>query len=244
MVLSELTAKRIFGGAEAVGQAVAIRLGPTELLAEVVGVARDTDVRFVYADRRPLAYLPLAQHFDPAMTLAARATGDPANTVAALREAIRRIDPDLAVNIIGTGRATLAGPFELLRSAGNATLYLGGFTLLLSMVGLFGVQSHLVAHRTREIGVRMSFGATARQIKMMVIKDGYRPVLEGLVLGLWGGLAARVVVRSYMQVDVSVLDPWMLLLTPIPLVLAALCASYLPAVQAARVDPAVALRAE
>ena len=122
-------------------------------------------------------------------------------------------------------------------------LYLGGFTLLLSIVGLFGVQSHLVAHRTREIGVRM-FGATARQIKMMVIKDGYRPVLEGLVLGLWGGLAARVVVRSYMQVDVRVLDPWMLILTPIPLVLAALGASYLPAAKASKVDPAVALRAE
>ena len=244
VVLSELTATRIFAGSEAVGQSVAVRLGAVDLIAEVVGVARDTDVRFVYADRRPLAYLPLSQHFNPAITLAARATGDPADTVAALREAIRRTDPDLAVDTIGTGRAALAGPFLLLRSAGNATLYLGGFTLLLSMVGLFGVQSHLVAHRTREIGVRMSFGATARQIKLMVIKDGYRPVLEGLVLGLWGGLAARVVVRSYMQVDVSVLDPWMLILTPIPLVLAALCASYLPAAQAARVDPAVALRAE
>ena len=244
VILSELTASRIFGGANAIGQTVAIRLGSSDVVAEVVGVARDTDVRFVYADRRPLAYLPLSQHFSPAITLSARATGDPANTVAAIREAIRRTDPDLAVDTIGTGRATLAGPFVLLRSAGNATLYLGGFTLLLSMVGLFGVQSHLVAHRTREIGVRMSFGATARQIKMMVIKDGYRPVLEGLVLGLWGGLAARVVVRSYMQVDVSVLDPWMLVLTPIPLVLAALCASYLPAAQAAQVDPAVALRAE
>jgi predicted permease len=244
VVLSELTANRIFGGANAVGQAVALRVGSSDLIAEVVGIARDTDVRFVYADRRPLAYLPLSQHFSPAVTLTARATGDPANTVAALREAIRRTDPDLAVDTIGTGRATLAGPFLLLRSAGNATLYLGGFTLLLSMVGLFGVQSDLVAHRTREIGVRLSFGATANQIKMMVIKDGYRPVLEGLVLGLWGGLAARVVVRSYMQIDVSVLDPWMLLLTPIPLVLAALCASYLPAAQAARVDPAIALRAE
>jgi predicted permease len=244
VVLSQLTANRIFGGADAVGRPVAIRLGQTELLAEVVGVARDTDVRFVYADRRPLAYLPLAQHFDPAITIAARATGDASNAVTALRDAIRRTDPDLAVTIIGTGRATLAGPFELVRKAGNATLYLGGFTLLLSMVGLFGVQSHLVAHRTREIGVRLSFGATARQIKLMVIKDGYRPVLEGLVLGLWGGLAARVVVRSYMEVDVSVLDPWMLMLTPIPLVLAALCASYLPAAQAASVDPAIALRAE
>ncbi len=139
----------------------------------------------------------------------------------ALREAIRRADPDLSVDAIGTGRAVLTGPFELLRSAGMGTLYLGAFTLLLSMVGLFGVQSHVVSYRTREIGVRMSVGASARQIKLMVIKDGYRPVIEGLILGLWGGLAGRVIARSYMDVEVNVVDPWMLLITPIPLILAA-----------------------
>jgi ABC-type antimicrobial peptide transport system permease subunit len=125
-----------------------------------------------------------------------------------------------------------------------ATLYLGGFTLLLSMVGLFGVQSHVVSHRTREIGVRMSVGATASEIKMMVMKDGYRPVVEGLILGLWGGLAGRVLVRGYMDVDVAVVDPWMLAVTPVPLVLAAFCACYVPAARASRVDPTVALRAE
>ncbi len=62
-------------------------------------------------------------------------------------------------------------------------------------LGLFGVQSHVVSYRTREIGVRMSVGASARQIKLMVIKDGYRPVIEGLILGLWGGLAGRVIAR-------------------------------------------------
>jgi len=67
----------------------------------------------------------------------------------------------------------------------------------------------------------MSLGASAAQIKMMVSKDGYRPVIEGLALGLWGGLAGRVLVRTYMDIDVTVIDPWMLLLTPIPLVLAA-----------------------
>jgi ABC-type antimicrobial peptide transport system permease subunit len=114
----------------------------------------------------------------------------------------------------------------------------------LSMVGLFGVQSHVVSYRTREIGVRMSVGASARQIKLMVLKDGYRPVMEGLMLGLWGGLAGRVVARAYMGVEVNVVDPWMLLITPIPLMLAAFFACYLPAARAAGVDPTVALRCE
>jgi ABC-type antimicrobial peptide transport system permease subunit len=117
----------------------------------------------------------------------------------------------------------------------------GGLTLLLVMVGLFGIQSHMVAHRTREIGVRMSFGASADRIRMMVLKDGYRPVLEGLATGLFIGLAGRVIVRAYLDVDVTVIDPWMLLIVPIPLILAAFCACYLPAHRAAQVDPIIAL---
>ncbi len=245
VILSEMTARLMFGSTDGVGRSLAVRRDGHDVLAEVVGVAHDTDVSLVYGRRRPLVYLPLTQHFDEAITVTARAaTGDTADAVAALREAIRRADPDLAVDAMGTGRAILGGPFELLRSGGVATLYLGGFTLLLSMIGLFGVQSNVVAHRTREIGVRMSLGATASQIRMMVMKDGYRPVIEGLVLGLWGGLAARVLVRTYMDVDVDVIDPWMLLVTPIPLVLAAFSACYVPAARAASVDPTVALRAE
>jgi putative ABC transport system permease protein len=93
--------------------------------------------------------------------------------------------------------------------------------------------------------VRMSVGATARQIKLMVLKDGYRPVVEGLALGLWGGIAGRLVLRSYVDLEnVTIVDPWMLLLTPIPLIAAAFCACYLPAARAAGVDPTVALRCE
>ena len=244
VILSELAARKLFGSIDVVGRSVAMRQGSSQSMAQVIGVARDTDVRYIHLDRRPLIYLPLAQRFDAGLTLTARASGSAPRAVAALREAIRKADPDLAVDAIGTGRAILTGPFELLRSLGNGTLYLGGLTLLLSMVGLFGVQSHIVAHRTREIGVRMSVGATARQIKLMVIKDGYRPVIEGLILGLWGGLAGRVIARAYLEVDVNVVDPWMLLFTPIPLICAAFCACYWPASRAARVDPTVALRCE
>jgi len=132
----------------------------------------------------------------------------------------------------------------VVRAAGLAALALGALTLLLAMVGLFGIQSHMVAHRTREIGVRMSFGASAAQIERMVLKDGYRPVLEGLAVGLVIGLVGRQLVISYLDVDVSVVDPWMLLVVPIPLILAAFCACYLPARRAAGVDPNVALRHE
>ena len=244
-VISEFTARHLFGTADAVGRELVIHRGVNvSSPATVVGIARDTDVRSILSDPGPLVYLPLQQHYEPNLAVVARATGDAGSAVAGLRAALRQADPDLPVELIGTGRAILSGPFEILRAGGMGALYLGAMTLLLAMVGLFGVQSHLIANRTREIGVRMSMGATARQIKAMVLLDGYRPVIEGLVLGLWGGFATRVILRSYLELEVTVIDPWMLLVAPIPVVLAAFCACYLPARRAAGVDPTIALRCE
>ena len=245
IIVSELAARQMFGSSDAVGRTLVVRRGSADVTAIVVGVARDTDVRWIYSERRALVYLPLAQHFASGITVTARSSGAADRAVPALREIIRKADPDLAVASIGAASMLLAGPFVVVQALGRGALYLGGLTLLLSMVGLFGVQSHVVAHRTREIGVRMSVGATARQIKLMVLKDGYRPVIEGLALGLWGGLAGRLILRSYIGLDeVTIVDPWMLFATPIPLIIAAFCASYLPAARAANVDPTVALRCE
>jgi ABC-type antimicrobial peptide transport system permease subunit len=121
-------------------------------------------------------------------------------------------------------------------------LTLGGITLLLAMAGLSGVQSHVVAHRTREIGVRISLGASPTQIRSMVLRDGYKPVLQGLVIGLLIGVGARAVIQSQTSVPIGYVDPWMLVLVPLPLVLAAFFACWLPARRAASVDPNVALR--
>lgn len=246
IILSELTARQLFGTVDVVGRSLLVRSPSTrQSLATVVGVARDTDVRSIYSDRRALVYLPFSQHFSNDVTITVTAVGGQARAIPLLREALRKADPDLAVTAIGPGSSILAGPFVLVRSLGMGALYLGGLTLALAMVGLFGVQSHVVAHRTREIGVRMSVGATATQIKLMVLRDGYRPVLEGLALGLWGGLAGRVILRAYMELDdVAIVDPLMLVLTPIPLIVAACFACYLPAARAASVDPTVALRCE
>ena len=178
VVLSEFTARRIFGTSDAVGRPVVVE-GHGRVTATVIGVARDTDVGYVFGESRPVVYLPLAQRYEPFLAIVARSTGDAAMAVRALRGALRQVDPDLAVEVIGTGRTVLAGASVFLRAAGVAALALGGLTLALAMVGLFGIQSHTVAHRTREIGVRLSLGASPGQIKRMVLKDGYRPVARG-----------------------------------------------------------------
>jgi putative ABC transport system permease protein len=241
VVLSEFTARRIFGTSDAVGRPVVVE-GHVRVTATVIGIARDTDVGYVFGESRPVAYLPLAQRYEPFLAIVARSTGDAATAVRALRGALRQVDPDLAVEVIGTGRTVLAGASVFRRAAGMTALALGALTLSLAMVGLFGIQSHIVAYRTREIGVRISLGASPRQIQRMVLRDGYRPVVEGLAIGLFIGVIGRAIVRAYTDVDVSVVDPWLFFVVPIPLIVAAFCACYFPAHRAAGVDPNVALR--
>ena len=242
VVISEFTARRVFGSADPVGRQLTLN-GPglPGRAATVIGIAGNTDVGRLFADPRPFVYVPFTQHYDPYVTIAVRAA-DEAGALRTLREALRRADPDLPVDISGHAGEVLSGFFVILRAAGKGALALGGLTLLLAMVGLFGIQSHMVGGRTREIGLRMSFGATAGQIQRMVMRDGYRPVVEGLVLGLAGGLAGRVIIRSYLDFEISIIDPWMIFVVPMPLIVAAFCACYLPARRAAAVEPTVALR--
>jgi predicted permease len=245
-IVSESAARALFGTIDAVGRSIQIvDRGPnaSPAAATIVGVARDTDTTVYMAPARDaVVYVPLAQRPLPVTTVVARSAGDEAEGVATLLTTLRRADADLATAGIGAAWERLAGPFTIVRYLGNASVSLGALTLLLAMVGLYGIQSQGVTLRAREFGVRLSFGATSSQIRRMVLKDGYRPVIEGLVLGLTGGITGRALIRTYLDVPLSVVDPWMLALVPVPLVLAAFCAGYVPAHRAARVDPAVALR--
>lgn len=270
VVLGEQTARRLFGTIDAVGREIQLKPSGNDGLrhrsvarklalqtpgapvpanaevqiATVIGVARDTDVGQLFSRKEDLVYLPLAQQptalsFGIAIV---RTAGSPYVAERALRDAMRRVDPGLAVESSGTGLGTLGGPTVFLRTASLMAMSLGALTLLLTMVGLYGVQSHGVTERTREFGVRMSFGATATQIRALVLKDGYRPVLQGLATGIFCGVIGRALVRAFWWDGMAVADAWMLLVVPVLLLLAAFCACFLPARRASRVDPNVALR--
>ena len=133
--------------------------------------------------------------YQPLVTVVTRASGSVPTAVGAMREAIRRADRT-SRSTGSTGRTVLAGPFQVMRGFGLTAIGLGAITLLLAMAGLYGIQSNVIANRTREIGVRMSFGATSSQIKRMVLLDGYRPVLDGLLFGLSIGLVGRAIARA------------------------------------------------
>ena len=247
VIIGEWAARRLFGTPDAVGREMLIKVDTRgyreeqdRRLVTVVGVAADADTTRYSSRRSQTVYLPFTQEYLPYLTVIARTSApDP---VPVLRQLIRNGDPDVPVERIGSAHAILAGPYVFLRAAGTVAVSLGALTLLLAMVGLYGVQSQVVALRTREIGVRMSLGATAGQVRAMVLKDGYTPVFQGLMIALFIGVAGRAIVSSMVVGLIDVIDAWMVILVPAPLLLAAFFACYLPARRASRVDPNVALR--
>jgi predicted permease len=244
VVVSEHGARMLFGSVDAIGREVLVQVWgrPPAKTFTVVGVARDTDTDRRMSRSGATLYVPLAQHYEPNLALVARTSGDPAAAARMLQMAVRKADPDLGTGTAGPATMLLAGQFVAARVGGMLAGTLGLLTLVLAMVGLYGVQTHIVMRRTREVGVRMALGATDNQIERMVLLEGFRPVLSGLVLGLTFGVIARLGLRALIAAAIEIFDPIAFSVIPIVLFAAAFLACYLPARRAARVDPNVALR--
>jgi putative ABC transport system permease protein len=247
-ILSEGIAREVFKTTDVVGQSIMLypwrRIVNSSVVPEVhtvVGVSADTDTFMLTRRGNPPVFVPLAQRYEPVLTIAARAA-NPGAAAGTLRAVIRRADPELAVSAIGTGTRLLIGPFFLLRILAGLATALGAVALVLAMAGLYGVLSHVVARRTREIGIRIAIGADRARIFRLILRDGLRPVLKGLVIGLGVGVLLRIALRATVVTTLSPIDVVVFALAPIPFVAAALLACYLPAARASRVDPNVALR--
>jgi putative ABC transport system permease protein len=208
---------------------------------EVVGVSKETDSFLLGRRGNPVLFVPLAQQYEPQITITAR-SADPAGAASALRTAIRSVAPDLATSALGTGEALLMGPYFLLRIIAGLATALGAIALVLAMVGLHGVLSHVVGRRTREIGIRLAVGADRGRIVTLVLRDGFRPVIKGLVIGLGAGVLLRLLLRATIVTTISPIDVTVFSLVPLPFLCAALLACWVPASRASRVDPIVALR--
>jgi putative ABC transport system permease protein len=243
-IVSELTEKRLFGTASAIDRQILIRDRERKTIdtVSIVGVAKPTDVDALMQRRGDLIYLPFAQRYRANVVLVANASGEVAAALRALQSSIREADPDLAAGTSGPAYWLTAGPYVAARIAAGFASALGLLTLILAMIGLYGVLTQAVANRTREVGVRMALGAGARDIERMVLRQGTGPVLQGVVVGLLLGTVARGLIRALLAAPVQIVDPFTLIAVPVPLAVAALIACYLPARRAAQVDPNVALR--
>ena len=240
-IANEAMAKHFWPGEDAVGKRFHF-FGETQL-REVVGVVRDTVVNNIGEEPQPLAYLPMTQDYSPAATMQVRTVGPPGPVIANVRQQVQGLDSNLALTNFNTISELLdQGLWASRMGAGLLSLF-GVLALILSVVGVYGVLSYSVSQQTREIGIRMAMGAQSNSVLKLIVRQGMRLAIAGLVLGL---IFALVVMRSLSSLlyGVSAYDPLIFGGVFLILATAAVLACYFPARRAARVDPLVALRYE
>jgi predicted permease len=211
---------------------------------EIVGVVGDT-LEEVSGRPYPAIFYPLAIGEERDATLVVRTSPDhdPLQLALPIQQQLAGIDPDLPVARVLTmdqflGSATTGASFD-------ATLLsaFAGLSLLLAAVGLFGVLSYIVGQRTTEIGIRIALGAQREQVMRLILRDGLRPAITGLVLGLVASAGITRLIRT-MLYGTKPLDPLVYVVVTAALLLVATLACAIPAWRASRLDPIRALRME
>jgi putative ABC transport system permease protein len=225
------------------------RSGQQYQVVGVVGDIRGSDTqgpRGAGPDREPRAavYFAASQLPQQTMTLLVRPTGEPSSVViASLREAVRQLDPTLAVQQLRPLRDWLAESVAPTRLTTTFASLFALSALLLTAVGIYGVLAYTVASRTREIGVRMAMGATRRRVLGLIVREGMTWAASGIAVGLIGAFAAARLIATLLF-EVPAHDPVTFATVGVLVALVALIACAIPAARAVRIDPTLAMRAE
>jgi len=251
MLVNETLARRFFPGQDAVGRQ--IKLGSRESpgpWCTIVGVVADSKNDGLAKEVRPQTYEAYSQLSDEAvrirgnsMYLVVRSAGRPDALASALRAVVARLDPELPATNLETKQAKVE---ESLGPRSFQTWLVSAFAalaMLLAAAGIFGVVSRAVAQRTQELGVRMALGASGESVVWMVVYQGMKFVLTGVALGLFASLGFARLIAGFLY-GVKPTDVLTFVLAPLLLCSVALAASLAPALRAAGIDPASALREE
>ncbi|MGH7665533.1 MAG: ABC transporter permease [Gemmatimonadaceae bacterium] len=218
--------------------------GPDSLeWINVIGVVGHTAHEGLDADPRIQLYLPYRQQGPGFLTLAIRTARDPLALVSAMRRTIREVDPEQPVAQIRTMESMLDDSVGQRRLSMLLLGLFAGIAMLLASVGIYGVMSFDVTRRSQELGVRMALGADRRRVLSLVMRDGLRLTILGVVIGLLGALALTQLIRSQLY-GVGTTDAATYILVALLLTAVAVAATLLPALRATQLDPVVALRAE
>ncbi len=210
---------------------------------QIVGVVKDVRFTGIQSTPVPAYYLPFRQTPQHQMTVLVKTRSAADTLIGAIRARLNEIDPEQPLAATSTVSRDLAGAVSQPRF--SMTIF-SGFALaalLLALVGLWGLVSEIVRRSYHEIGIRMAIGADATRIFRWTIRKSLGPVLIGVPVGMAGAAAGARMLRSILY-ETSPLDPTVFAAVPLTLLaLAALCCS-LPALRAARTDPASVLRSE
>jgi putative ABC transport system permease protein len=241
-VINQSAARELYGAENPIGKRVAVIWnGPPE--AEIVGVVTDSRFQGMRADPGPFVFLPNAQRPNLFNAFVIRTGGEPLAMVAAVREAMRGIDPDQGVLETATMEQRVSNSIARPRLQTVLLGAFGGLALVLACIGIYGVLAYAVAQRMREMGIRAAVGAAPGVILREVLGSGLR--LAGL--GLLIGVGASLTLTRYLETQLYAVrptDPAVFAMSIVTLLLVAAVACYVPARRAARVDPIIVLREE
>jgi len=243
-IVDERLARQYWPNENPVGKRV--RFGPpedNEPWHTVIGVAGTVRHQRVQEDTRQSVYLPHLQMPVGGLALVTRTSSDPKELANAIRREAAQIDSDIPVSKVATMEEVVAESIWQPRLYATLFAVFAGGTLVLALIGIYGVMAFLVQTRTHEIGVRMALGATARDVFKLIVGRGMKLTAVGVVIGVLGAIALTRLMHSLLF-NTSATDPKTFILISILLGLAAFLACYIPARRAAKVDPLVALRYE
>jgi putative ABC transport system permease protein len=240
VVINQTFVKQQFGTKDPIGQK--LEVGDKHTVFDIVGVVGD--VKFFNLAERPRREIYFAFAQRPARNIGIMIrSANPTSLAGAIRDAVWSVDASQPVSAVRTIEDRISE-----QNTGNSILtdlvsFFGALALLLGAIGIYGVMAISVAQRTREIGIRTALGATPQQVMRMVIGQGLKLSLVGIVIGL---LVAAGATRAltFMLYKVNASDPWTFAGVAVAFALIALLACYIPARRATRVDPMVALRYE
>jgi putative ABC transport system permease protein len=218
------------------------RLSSTDRWRTVVGVAAPTRYREL-TEPRPTLYLPAEQFIVSAHMLVLRSSAPIGLVAAAARERVRGVDPEVQVMRVAPFSDLLARPLARPRFNAFVIAVFGAAALLLAAIGLYAVMGAYVRQRDAEIGVRVALGATAADVRSLVLGEGLRLAGLGAIIGLAAAGIVNRLLRGLLF-DVQPLDPISLGAAALLLIGVSALACYLPARRAARADPIAALRAQ
>jgi predicted lysophospholipase L1 biosynthesis ABC-type transport system permease subunit len=251
MVVNQTFVNRYLGGGNAVGRQV--RYGRVPQTATIVGVIEDVHQDGVADASQPEFYLCMSQLgpnqqiyralLGRVMQVAVRTEIKPEVLIPELRQWIQRANPHLAIGKCTTMVEAVEDSIGAQKLAAQVIVVFGGLVLLITVVGLYGLLSFLVAQRTQEIGIRMALGADRGRVVAMVLRQTLIWLGAGTVMGVALALVSGRLLKGFLF-GVRAIDPWTIGFVSAGLVICGLLAATAPARRAASVNPVDALRAE
>jgi putative ABC transport system permease protein len=245
VIVTESLVKRFWSGRHPIGKRIKVgRLNSPRPWLTIVGVVHD--LKYRRWPHNPTADPDLFQVFDERsrdFSVLVRTSLDPSAMALAVRNTLRQIEPSILIYDSATMEEFIAHETAGPRFTGWLMAIFAGIALALAVIGIYGVVSYSVSRRTREIGVRIALGANRPQVLRMIVGSGMGLVVIGLLLGTGAALALTRLIGTLLY-GVTPSDPLTYGAAALTLAIAALMACLMPALRAARIDPAVTLRNE